>query len=286
MKHENQENRPKRTAQFVSDYREEQPAVIIPQNQAGQPQEPTPSPEPPDENVPTIRVTLEDAALLKEPEPIRQEEITPPNEEELPPQQEMGFPLWKRNNQPSKLYYPENPALLEEQDDETAQNPEAKIRGVIPGVLLLLAAFTGVVCFCMFGGVNLVQDSTQLNTFLAPVMMQNPQPFSAVTQANSDMTLQASVWRAVTLHSATYQTLDDQGKLIVPMADVAKASKELFGSTYQLPSYQPTAQTFFTYDVATDTFRVLPQSSVTAATPQITNIFSSFCDFLSSILIF
>lgn len=284
MKQNNQDQTQKRTAQFVCDYRNEQPAVIMPQLQA-EPEKvevqepiPIPQPEPKDETVPTIRVTLDDAELFKEQPEVQEEavQMQPYHEEQITEQEEAGFSLWKRNNQPSKLYFPQNPVLLEGEsnEDEKAvpEIAESKIHGFIPCVLILIAAFAGVVCFCMFGGVNLVQDSTQLNTFLTPVMMQNPQPFQSISQAGGDMTLQASVWRAVTMHGAAYKDMDDQGRLIVPYADVEKASKELFGTTYKLTLKQPANSTFFTYDTATHTYRVSPQSSVTATIPKIQTI--------------
>ena len=65
---------------------------------------------------------------------------------------------------------------------------------------------------------------------------------------------------------------DEQGKLIVPAKDVEDASKELFGSTFHLSSKHPQNDSFFVYDESSDTYRVLPRSSVTSTVPQIKEV--------------
>lgn len=239
--------------------------------------------EPIEEFVPTIRVTLDDIGLLKAeqelPEQICQEpdELLHDQEEVTDKQDEIeGVPLWKRNNCPSRLFYPQKPELIGQNQSEY-EGIEEKALSIRPfrllsGVFVLMAAFTGVVCFCMFGGVSVVPDSAQYSTFLAPVMMQNPTPFSSISQADNDMILQASVWRAVTLNNSKYQEIDDQGRLVVPGEDIEKACTELFGNTCRLAVKESTNKTFFTYDSASNTYRVLPQSSVTETASKIKSI--------------
>ncbi len=107
--------------------------------------------------------------------------------------------------------------------------------------------------------------------FLAPVMMQNPEPFSSLSQASEDMILQASVWRAVTQNQANYKETDAQGRMVVPAKDVENASRELFGSAFHLSS-KHLQNFFFVYDESSDTYRVLPSSSVTSTVPQIKEV--------------
>ena len=271
MNSENKEQTAKKTAQFVCDYRDEQPTEFLPQL----PMHAAEETEPVDNTVPTIHVTLDDSNMIETEQEVDEtaEYQTLPEQEESPPEVE-GFPLWKRNNQPSRLFYPANPQIAQQQENEMyeGETKQSKPKGIIPGIMILMAAFAGVVCFCMFGGVDLVQDTEQINAFLAPVMMQNPEPFSSLTQAGGDMTLQASVWRAVTQNQANYKETDEQGKLIVPAKDVEDASKELFGSAFHLSAKHPQNNSFFVYDESSDTYRVLPSSSVTSPVPQIKEV--------------
>lgn len=276
MNSENKERAPKKTAQFVCDYRDEQPTEFLPQLQMQLAEElkEGSSSEIPDDTIPTIHVKLDDSNMIEtEQEEKETSEYPALPEQEEPSSEIEGFPLWKRNNQPSRLFYPANPKIAQQQEEMYEEEiRQAKPKGIIPGIMILMAAFAGVVCFCMFGGVDLVQDTEQINAFLAPVMMQNPEPFSSLSQASGDMILQASVWRAVTQNQANYKETDEQGRIIVPAKDVESASQELFGSAYQLSSKQPQHDSFFVYDESSDTYRVLPQSSVTSAVPTIKEV--------------
>ena len=277
MNSENKEQTPKKTAQFVCDYREEQSTEFLPQLQMHSAKEPEehPSSESFNETIPTIHVKLDDSNMMEteQEEKENSESLPLPEPEEIQPEIE-GFPLWKRNNQPSRLFYPANPRVAQQQEEEMYKEgiSNSKPKGIIPGIMILVAAFAGVICFCIYGGVDFVQDTEQINAFLAPVMMQNPEPFSSLSQASGDMTLQASVWRAVTQNQANYKEIDEQGRIIVPSKDVQTASRELFGSTYQLPFKQPQNASFFVYDESSDTYRILPQSSVTSTVPQIQEV--------------
>ena len=197
MNSENKEQTPKKTAQFVCDYRDEQPTEFLPQLQMHSAEETKeePSSEPIDNTIPTIHVTLDDSNMIETEQEGNEtpEYPTMPEQEEPSPEIE-GFPLWKRNNQPSRLFYPANPQIAQQQEEEIYEDEtkQSKPKGIIPGIMILMAAFAGVVCFCMFGGVDLVQNTEQINAFLAPVMMQNPEPFSSLSQASEDMILQAS----------------------------------------------------------------------------------------------
>ena len=272
MNSENKEQTPKKTAQFVC----EQPTEFLPQLQMHSEEETKvePSSEPVDNTVPTIHVTLDDSNMIETEQEGNETPEYPTLPEQEEPSPEIGFPLWKRNNQPSRLFYPANSKIAQQQEEEIYEDEtkQSKPKGIIPGIMILMAAFAGVVCFCMFGGVDLVQDTEQINAFLAPVMMQNPEPFSSLSQASEDMILQASVWRAVTQNQANYKETDEQGRMVVPAKDVENASRELFGSAFHLSSKYPQTTSFFVYDESSDTYRVLPSSSVTSTVPQIKEV--------------
>ena len=66
MNSENKEQTPKKTAQFVCDYRDEQPTEFLPQLQMHSAEETKeePSSEPIDNTIPTIHVTLDDSNMI------------------------------------------------------------------------------------------------------------------------------------------------------------------------------------------------------------------------------
>ena len=246
-----------KTAQFTQDYRGEMPQELMPQMTV--PQEEPQSLE----DVPVFYVSREECGM-----PVEQELCNVSEETEKEPEIE-GFPLWKRNNCPSRLFYP---TKVQAQQEVTEQVLPRKPAGVISGILVLMAAFVGVVCFCQFGGVNLVQDTAEIREFLTPVLMQNPQTFSSVTQTDNDMALQAAVFRAASLQSVDIREIDESGRLKIPAENVQNACAELFGSAYRLNQKAPQKETFFTYQDADNTYRVLPQSSSAALDLQITEV--------------
>ena len=116
--------------------------------------------------------------------------------------------------------------------------------------------------------------------FLAPVMMQNPEPFSSLSQASEDMILQASVWRAVTQNQANYKETDAQGRMVVPAKDVENASRELFGSAFHLSSkhLQNVVTVEFsstTQEIAVETYRYILEFDSLSGEPYLSSIQSA-----------
>ena len=142
MNSENKEQTPKKTAQFVCDYRDEQPTEFLPQLQMHSAEETKeePSSEPIDNTIPTIHVTLDDSNMIETEQEGNEtpEYPTMPEQEEPSPEIE-GFPLWKRNNQPSRLFYPANPQIAQQQEEEIYEDEtkQSKPKGIIPGGMFL-----------------------------------------------------------------------------------------------------------------------------------------------------
>ena len=62
-----------------------------------------PSSEPVDNTVPTIHVTLDDSNMIETEQEGNETAEYPTLPEQEEPSPEIGFPLWKRNNQPSRF---------------------------------------------------------------------------------------------------------------------------------------------------------------------------------------
>ena len=99
---------------------------------------------------------------------------------------------------------------LEEEEAEIPSLPERPARkkgrrryGVVVGSLVLLLALVGVVFIAGTIGNRIyttVTDDSQLrayDTFLTPVVMQDPAPFESIEEANEDFILNASLWKTI-----------------------------------------------------------------------------------------
>ena len=146
--------------------------------------------------------------------------------------------------------------------------------GVLVGSLVLLLALVGVAFIAGTIGNRIysaVTDDSQLreyDTFLAPVVMQDPEPFEAPTAANENFVLMASLWKTITANNGTnYTEYDEAGRALVPLGDVVDACRELFGPDCQLQPKTPAEETFFEYDSVQNKFHVALYSSDSSYTP-------------------
>ncbi|MDU7338941.1 MAG: hypothetical protein E7L17_12590 [Clostridium sp.] len=170
-----------------------------------------------------------------------------------------------------------------ENTDETAvivaeQTPSLRRRGkyrygIGVGALVMVLAFVGLSVLVWGVGRQIYRaatDDTQLrayDTFLSPIVMQDPEPFENEEEANAEMVMKASLWRAVTQNGAQYNSYDDQGRTLVPLGDVVDACHALFGPNCNLQPSNPKEETFFEYDSQQNVFRVAPYSSQSSFAP-------------------
>lgn len=146
--------------------------------------------------------------------------------------------------------------------------------GVAVGSLVLALALVGVVFIAASIGQQIYRAATDdsklraYDTFLTPVVMQDPQPFASPDKADDEFVLNASLWKTIMVDNGTnYTNYDDAGRLIIPLGDVVDACKALFGPDCQLQAKTPAAETFFTYDTAKNEFHVALYSSDSTVTP-------------------
>lgn len=145
--------------------------------------------------------------------------------------------------------------------------------GIGMGALIMVLAFVGLSVIVWGVGQQIyraVTDDSQLrayDTFLSPVVMQDPEPFESPKEADAEMIMKASLWRAVTQNGAQYNSYDDQGRTLVPLGDVVDACHALFGPDCDLQPSNPQEETFFEYDSEQNVFRVTPYSSQSSFSP-------------------
>lgn len=169
----------------------------------------------------------------------------------------------------------------EDEEAEIPSLPERPARkkgrrryGVVVGSLVLLLALVGVVFIAGTIGNRIyttVTDDSQLrayDTFLTPVVMQDPAPFESIEEANEDFILNASLWKTITANNGTnYTEYDEAGRALVPLGDVVDACRALFGPDCQLQPKTPAEETFFEYDSVQNEFHVALYSSDSSYTP-------------------
>ena len=184
-----------------------------------------------------------------------------------------------------------SPEEQEQEQQEIVESPEAaavpaaadrvpslrrrgKYRyGIGMGALIMVLAFVGLSVIVWGVGQQIyraVTDDSQLrayDTFLSPVVMQDPEPFESPKEADAEMIMKASLWRAVTQNGAQYNSYDDQGRTLVPLGDVVDACHALFGPDCDLQPSNPQEETFFEYDSEQNVFRVTPYSSQSSFSP-------------------
>ncbi len=110
-------------------------------------------------------------------------------------------------------------------------------------------------------------------SFISPVVMMDPVPFSRVENVEQNLLLQSSLWAALMGENRGAYTYDDNGLLLVPSSDVNVAATKLFG-----PNVVLTHQSFddneasYLFDPEISAYRV-PSINKVAYSPAITDIF-------------
>lgn len=151
---------------------------------------------------------------------------------------------------------------------KTARRRGRRRYGVAVGSLVLLLALAGVVMIAGAIGQRIYSAATDdsklraYDTFLTPVVMQDPQPFASPDKAPDDFVLNASLWKTIMANNGTnYTDYDDAGKVLVPLGDVVQSCRDLFGPDCQLQPNTPAQDTFFEFDSKANQFHVALYSS-------------------------
>ncbi|MDR3552222.1 MAG: hypothetical protein P4L75_03775 [Clostridia bacterium] len=84
------------------------------------------------------------------------------------------------------------------------------------------------------------ETTTFYESYIAPVVMQDPEPFSSTASLDSDWVVKTAIWAALNddENSGKYALADD-GREIIPVSDIKKKIASLFGE-----DYQPKLETF------------------------------------------
>lgn len=208
------------------------------------------------EKVPPL---LEDAKGLEEPD-SEMDDFLPEGEE----------------NTDEELLTKQPMASLDAEEIATAAKRKRRGKrryGIFVGALVMVLALVGVGFIVTTVGkqiYNVVTDDSKLreyDTFLSAVVMQDPEPFENPADANGQMVLTASLWRAIMNHGTDYNEYDELGRTIVPLVDVADACHELFGPDCGIRPEDAPEDSFYEYDSEKNNFHVAPYSSQSSFAP-------------------
>ena len=214
-----------------------------------------------------------------------------PEGESLP--EEEFLTKWSRDLEDTQEQEEEKePSASSEETDEEASVPQAtalrqrrpqgrRWYGLLVGSVVLLLALTGVCFLAYLGGSSLyakLTDDSQLrayDTFLTPVVMLDPEPFDSPEKASNDFVQEASLWKVILEDGGSrYTKYDDNGRVIIPLGDVAAACSELFGPDRNLSPGTPSEESFYTYDTSDNSYHVALFSSDSAVTPYTESTYS------------
>lgn len=152
-----------------------------------------------------------------------------------------------------------------------------RLATIIGGVFVAFAA-VGLISVLLWGAdvVGGLFDNSakraRYESFISPVVMMDPVPFSRVENVEQNLLLQSSLWAALMGENRGAYAYDDNGLLLVPSSDVNVAATKLFG-----PNVVLTHQSFddndasYLFDPEISAYRV-PSINKVAYSPAITNI--------------
>ena len=145
--------------------------------------------------------------------------------------------------------------------------------GVALGAFVLALALVGVCAIATLAGRQIYQAATDdsalraYDSFLAPVVMQDPEPFESPEKADPEFVQNAALWQTILAdNGASYTEYDDAGRALIPVGDVSAACSMLFGPDCRLSPRTP-EDNFYSYDEETEQYHVALFSSESAYEP-------------------
>jgi len=148
----------------------------------------------------------------------------------------------------------------------------------ILGFLLVVFAVIGVIATArgVFVTINgLFDDSAKrerYESFISPVVMVDPAPFTMVENLEDSRLLQSAMWAALTGENRGAYTYDDGGLLLVPASDLNVAATKLYGPNVKIihRSFEDNDASYL-YDPDISAYRV-PSINKVAYSPYVTEI--------------
>jgi hypothetical protein len=104
------------------------------------------------------------------------------------------------------------------------------------GLLIVLLAVIGVVFLILLSvdGIKFLtndhKQKEEYETFLMPIVMNDPDPFDDITKANMEQLLDSAIWSLIRQNAETDKYEYDDDRLVIPRKDVENEFAKLFGT--------------------------------------------------------
>lgn len=147
------------------------------------------------------------------------------------------------------------------------------------GLLIAVLAIIGAVTVLVAGvgaAKNAVQKSRnfdEYNKMLTPVVMNDPDAFDDITNANPEQLIDISVWAILKSNLSPDQYEYGENGMIIPEADVTASFEKLFGT--EIRPTHGTVQGYgyeFTYDASKQTYTIPLTGIVPTYTPRVVDL--------------
>ncbi len=133
----------------------------------------------------------------------------------------------------------------EEDSDEMAtrsKRARRRISAFIGAVAILFALVSAVwILKTAVLGLNSIgstgEKKAEYTQFISPVVINDPEPFENIENADNQMLLESAIWSALSSadeNSAYSYQYDDTGKIVLPAKEVEEAGRKLFGADVKL----------------------------------------------------
>lgn len=155
--------------------------------------------------------------------------------------------------------------------------------GIFVGSLVLLLALVGVVSLVSVITGQLKSwlspgepDLHSYESFLAPVVMQDPEPFESAEKADPDLIVTAGLWYVLMNRpAAAYASYDEQGRAVLPLGEVVNGCCTLFGPNCPVFPRTPKGKSFFEYDNGENRFLIQNYSTDSSFAPYVSEGYRS-----------
>lgn len=138
----------------------------------------------------------------------------------------------------------------------------------VAGVVILLSAINRSTSV-----INNSPTYAKYNNFIAPVVMHDPEPFSTISEVDSDVIISSSIWRNIFQNGIeNYKEFDEQGLTLIPLDDIQNAAVDLFGPAATINASENIFGPFYFYKSGESNFHISTISNLGTFVPCVEEI--------------
>lgn len=149
---------------------------------------------------------------------------------------------------------------------ETLEKPvENKTKTMITGIITFILAVIGIIAIVFFIVTSITsavktskaEKLAEYQKFLVPIVMNDPDSFDDLKNANMTQLIDASIWAILNDKVTTSEYKYEDGKMILPQADVEKQFKTFFGTEIEIKHQSISGSGYeFEYDSSKSAYKI------------------------------